>query len=120
MLDMGQYWLPDIMVSVQARGDNLETIDEGVLGAADGAGANWIFSSVDILPSDGISAPLGRAAVAVVHCTKRRPAYKSLFLYSVHAQPLCARAKAWTNKLNLPSAVQRVAKGYHEAPGECY
>lgn len=118
MLDMGQYWLPDIMVSALSRGTDLEPITEGTMKASSDAGASWISSSAGILLSDGVGVPLGRAAVAVTHCARRLPAYKSLTLYSVHAQPLYDRAKAWMNRLNTPVTVQKVAKGYFEAPGK--
>lgn len=118
MLDMGQYWMPDIMVSALGQGADLEPIVEGVTEAIRGAGASWISSSAGALRSEGISVPLGRQAVALTHCARRPPAYKSLTLYSVHAQPLYGRSRLWMNHLNLPVTCQKVAKGYFEAPGK--
>eukprot|EP00775_Hariotina_reticulata_P010840 gene10840-10996_t len=118
LLDMGQYHAPNLLSALEAA-NNSAAVSQGQPSAGNqallgGAQHNCSMDKTSHLRACNAAVLAVAAAMSPKGSVISEP---SLHLYSVLAQPLHARAKAWKGRLNFKTSAQTVAKGFFEAPG---
>lgn len=130
LLDMGQYWVPSLLSTVQAvaaalRAGNSDQ-QPGVrrlTGTAVLVGSQRAHADQSSIQeaSEQLSAGSHENACVMVAASALKDccdtAAESVSLHSIVAQPLHARSKIWRNDLNLKDDTQQLIKGYFAAPG---
>lgn len=133
LLDMGQFWVPSIssmlgalaakaatnrQESQQCDLSRVTTAAIAVIQDFQASPDSTVAQSVSVQPG-GTRAATAAAAVAVL-CGELEVdtlTRHSLRLHSITARVHYERSMAWTSQLNFPGDVQKMAKGYFEAPG---